>query len=157
MRRNSSRQRAQVQARIPFIAGYRKIGDYTIEITTPRPLSYFPNLLPYMLFSSPAQFARAGSWAEFAKAPSGTGPFRITELRPRISATLRRTDGYWDSARRARLDRMVLLPIPEATTRLAALRSGQVDGSRTAARRGARLRGRLQRVSGSYPMSGPMC
>jgi len=118
---------AQVQARIPFIAGYRKIDDYTIEITTPRPLSYLPNLLPYMLFSSPAQYARAGSWAEFAKAPSGTGPFRITEVRPRVSATLQRFDGYWDTARRARLDRMVLFPIPEATTRLAALRSGQVD------------------------------
>lgn len=118
---------AQVQARIPFIAGYRKVDDNTIEITTPRPLSYFPNLLPYMLFSSPAQFAKVGSWAEFAKAPSGTGPFRITEVRPRVSITLRRNDAYWDSARKAKLDRMVLFPIPEATTRLAALRSGQVD------------------------------
>jgi len=65
---------AVAQARNPFVAGYRKIDDYTIEITNPRPLSYFPNMLPYMLYSSPAQFEKTGSWAEFAKSPSGTGP-----------------------------------------------------------------------------------
>src|SRR5262249_18552334 len=41
---------AVAQARNPFVVGYRKIDDYTIEITTPRPLSYFPNMLPYMLY-----------------------------------------------------------------------------------------------------------
>ena len=57
---------AVAQARNPFVAGYRKIDDYTIEIANPRPLSYFPNMLPYMLYSSPAQFEKTGSWAEFA-------------------------------------------------------------------------------------------
>src|SRR5690606_18018507 len=32
---------AVAQARNPFIKSYRKIDDYTIEITNPRPLSYF--------------------------------------------------------------------------------------------------------------------
>jgi peptide/nickel transport system substrate-binding protein len=40
---------------------------------------------------------------------------------------LSRNDNYWDTASRAKLDRVVLLPMPEANTRLAALRSGQVD------------------------------
>jgi peptide/nickel transport system substrate-binding protein len=118
---------AVAQARNPFVAGYRKLDDYTIEITNPRPLSYFPNMLPYMLYSSPAQFEKAGSWAEFAKSPSGTGPFKITEFKPRVSVTLSRNDGYWDTGKVAKLDKMVLFPMPEATTRLAALRSGQVD------------------------------
>ncbi|MGZ4422775.1 MAG: ABC transporter substrate-binding protein, partial [Gaiellaceae bacterium] len=72
---------AVAQARNPFVASYRKIDDNTIEITNPRPLSYFPNMLPYLLYSSPAQFEKTGSWAEFAKAPSGTGPFKITEFK----------------------------------------------------------------------------
>src|SRR6266496_930813 len=80
---------AITQARNPFVTGYRKIDADTIEITNPRPLSYFPNMLPYMLYSSPAQFTKAGSWAEFAKAPSGTGPFKITEFKPRVSAAKR--------------------------------------------------------------------
>ena len=118
---------AVAQARNPFVKGYRKIDDSTIEITNPRPLSYFPNMLPYMLYSSPAQFEKTGSWAEFAKSPSGTGPFKITEFKPRVSVTLSRSESYWDKDRVPKLDKMVLFPMPEATTRLAALRSGQVD------------------------------
>ena len=118
---------AVAQARNPFVKSYEKIDDWTIAITNPRPLSYFPNMLPYMLYSSPAQFAKAGSWAEFAKTPSGTGPFKITDFKPRISVTLTRYDEYWDKARVPKLDKVILFPMPEATTRLAALRSGQVD------------------------------
>src|SRR5205807_6443434 len=106
---------------------YRKIDDDTIEISNARPLSYFPGALAYMLYSSPAQFKKTGSWAEFAKAPSGTGTFKITEFKPRVSVTLSRNEAYWDKSRVPKLDKMVLTPMPEATTRLAALRSGQVD------------------------------
>jgi peptide/nickel transport system substrate-binding protein len=118
---------AIVRGRDPWVTGFRKIDDWTIEITNPRPLSFFPLALSYLLFSSPAQFRKTGSWAEFAKAPSGTGPFKITEFKPRVSATLSRNDDYWDKDRVPKLDKMVLFPIPEPTTRLAALRSEQVD------------------------------
>jgi ABC-type transport system substrate-binding protein len=110
-----------------ILESWRKVDDETIELTTKRPVSYFPILLAYVAFSSPAQFAKTGSWAEFAKAPSGTGPFKITELRPRVSVTLVRNPDYWDKARVPKLDRLVLMPIPDANARVAALRSGQVD------------------------------
>jgi peptide/nickel transport system substrate-binding protein len=38
-----------------------------------------------------------------------------------------RNEGYWDENRIPKLAKLVLIPMPEATTRLAALRSGQVD------------------------------
>jgi hypothetical protein len=44
-----------------------------------------------------------------------------------VSVTLSRNDDYWDKTKIPRLNKMVLFPMPEATTRLAALRSGQVD------------------------------
>jgi ABC-type transport system substrate-binding protein len=118
---------AFARARNPWIVGYRKIDDYTVEISNPRPISYFPGALAYLFFSSPAQFQKSGSWTEFAKSPSGTGPFKITEFQPRVSAMLSRNDAYWDKSRVPKLDKMVLIPMPEATTRLATLRSGQVD------------------------------
>jgi len=118
---------AIARARNPWVVGYRKLDDHTIEIANPRPLSYFPGALAYLFFSSPSQFKKTGSWAEFAKAPSGTGPFKITDFKPRISVTLIRNEGYWDNNRVPKLDKMVLFPMPEATTRLAALRSGEVD------------------------------
>ncbi len=67
--------------------------------------------------------------AKFARASANSresAQFGARSL-PRQSAELSRNDNYWDASRRAKLDRIVLLPMPEANTRLAALRSGQVD------------------------------
>jgi peptide/nickel transport system substrate-binding protein len=83
----------------------------------------------YLLFTSPASFEKAGrDWAKVATLPAaGTGPFYITSIVPRQEADLARWDKYWDAARMAKVDNVVLMPIPEANSRLAALRSGQVD------------------------------
>ncbi len=107
--------------------GYRKIDDYTVEFTTTRPISYFPYVVTTIFHVSPTAFEKAGNWAEFAKAPSGTGPFKIENFKPRISVDLVKNANYWDRARIPKLDKVVLFPMPEANTRLAALRSGQVD------------------------------
>jgi len=58
---------------------------------------------------------------------AGTGPFRLAKVVLREVAELARWDGYWDAARKAKLNTIRLLPIPESTSRVAALRSGQVD------------------------------
>jgi ABC-type transport system substrate-binding protein len=118
---------AITRARNPLVKSYRKVDASTVEIQTPRPVSYFEWLLPYVLFSSPAQFEKTGSWEAFARAPSGTGPFRIVDFKPRVSVEFARNDVYWDKKKIAKLDKVILYPMPEATTRLAALRSGQVD------------------------------
>jgi peptide/nickel transport system substrate-binding protein len=107
--------------------GYKKIDDYTIEFTTTRPISYFPYVLTTIFYVSPAAFEKAGSWAEFAKAPIGTGPFIAKNFKPRISIDLDKNPNYWNKARIPKVDKVVLFPMPEANTRLAALRSGQVD------------------------------
>jgi peptide/nickel transport system substrate-binding protein len=120
---------AMSRARVPVMGSYRKIDDATVTITTTRPASYFPYMAVYLLFTSPASFEKAGKeWAKVATLPAaGTGPFRITRIVPRQEADLARWDGYWDAARIAKVDNLVLMPIPEANSRLAALRSGQVD------------------------------
>jgi len=107
--------------------GYRKVDDNTIEFTTTRPISYFPYVLTTIFYVSPTAFEKAGNWAEFAKAPVGTGPFKVQNFKPRISVDLVKNADYWDKARVPKLDKVVLFPMPEANTRLAALRSGQVD------------------------------
>ncbi|MDB5764580.1 MAG: 4-phytase [Herminiimonas sp.] len=117
------------RSRVPVLAGYKKIDDNTVALTTTKPASYFPSMVVYVLFTSPASFEKAGhDWARVATLPAaGTGPFRITQVTPRQSVRLARWDGYWDAGHKAKLDSVLLLPIPEANTRLAALRSGQVD------------------------------
>ncbi|WP_424812955.1 ABC transporter substrate-binding protein [Roseococcus sp. YIM B11640] len=119
---------ALTRPRTAGVAGYRKIDDMTIEMTSDRPLSYFPYIVPYILFSSPRAWESAGrDWARVGNAPAGTGPFRVTRFSPRQSVELSRNDNYWDTGRRAKLNRVILLPVPDANTRVAALRSGQVD------------------------------
>ena len=121
-------QVAQVMSRIPSFASYRKIDGFTVEITT----KFANSLLPYettgVLFSSPAQYEAVGrSWVAFAAKPSGTGPFKLERLVPRERAELVRNADYWDPKRVPKLDRVILLPIPEATQRTAALLSGRID------------------------------
>lgn len=120
---------AITRARAPLVASYAKIDDTTISITTTSPASYFPYQAVYILFTSPASFETAGhDWSKTALLPAaGTGPFKITHVAPRESVDLARWDGYWDRTRIAKVDKIRLLPIPEANARLAALRSGQVD------------------------------
>jgi ABC-type transport system substrate-binding protein len=117
------------RSRVPLLASYRKIDDSTVALTTTRPASYFPSMVVYILFTSPASFEKAGrDWGRVALLPAaGTGPFRIARVVPHQSVTLARWDGYWDAAHKAKVDSVLLLPVPEANTRLAALRSGQVD------------------------------
>jgi len=117
------------RSRVPLLASYKKIDDNTVALTTTTPASYFPSMVVYALFTSPASFEKAGhDWGRVATLPAaGTGPFRITKVVPRQSVELARWDGYWDAGHKAKVDSVLLLPVPEANTRLAALRSGQVD------------------------------
>jgi ABC-type transport system substrate-binding protein len=105
---------------------WRKIDDYTVEIESVRPSSWLPYNLVYLLMASPGHTAKVGRDA-FARNPSGTGPFRLTRLAPRERAELEPFRDYWDKHRIPRADKVILLPMPEATTRLSALRAGQVD------------------------------
>ena len=48
------------RARVPVMAGYRKIDDFTVEISTKEPASYLPYMAVYILFTSPASFDAGG-------------------------------------------------------------------------------------------------
>ena len=117
-----------VKAAVSMVDTFEKAGDDTITITTKYPFSFLPWLLTRVLMVSPTQWEKVGrSWAEFAKQPAGTGPFRIAKVVPGQYAEMSRNDDYWNKERVPKVDKMVVYPMVEATTRVAALRSGQVD------------------------------
>lgn len=123
-----AKQAAQVKPRIPSIASYKKIDDYTVEITTKDIDALFPYQLPWFLVGSPVQWEKLGKdWAKVATQPSGTGPFKLDKLVPRERADLVKNAAYWDKNRIPKTDRIVLVPIPDAVTRTNALLNGQVD------------------------------
>ncbi len=130
-------------SRMPTLRSARKIDDLTVELTTSEPDSFLPINLTNLFMASPAHWAaklaavpasvtdpaeRAKqAWTAFAAAPSGTGPFKGVSLAPRERFEMVANKEYWDPARRPRIDRVVLLPLPEANARTAALLGGQVD------------------------------
>ncbi len=122
------RQSAQGRSRIPAVASYKAVDKYTLEIVTKSPDATLPYQLAWIMMSSPAQWEKLGkSWDAFAKQPSGTGPWKLTLFAPRERAEMVPNKEYWDKARVPKLDKLVLLPLPEANARVAALRAGQVD------------------------------
>jgi ABC-type transport system substrate-binding protein len=117
-----------VRATVSMIDKYEKADDKTIIITTKYPFSFLPYLLTRILVVSPVQWAAVGkNWAAYGAKPSGTGPFKITKVVLGQYAEMTRNDDYWDKTRIPKLEKMIVYPMPEATTRVAALRSGQVD------------------------------
>ncbi len=122
------RQSAQGKTRIPAVATYKAVDPLTVEIVTKAPDATLPYQIAWIMMSSPAQWEKVGkSWDAFAKQPSGTGPWKLTLFAPRERAEMVPFKEYWDTNRVPKLDKLVLVPLPEANARVAALRSGQVD------------------------------
>ncbi len=113
------RQSAQVKTRLPSVASYAKIDDSTIEITTKTVDSFFPYQMLWFLVSSPAQYEKLGKdWDKFASQPSGTGPFKLTKLVPRELAELSKNEDYWNKKRIPKVDKLILIPAPDAVPQL---------------------------------------
>ena len=130
-------------SRMPTLRSARKIDDLTVELTTSEPDSFLPINLTNLFMASPAHWAkklaavpasetdpakRAGlAWAAFAADASGTGPWKMAKFTPRERLEVIKNADYWDKTRVPKSDRLVLVPMPEASARTAALLSGQVD------------------------------
>jgi peptide/nickel transport system substrate-binding protein len=119
---------ARARSRSNDIAQLDKIDDYTIAIHTNTVVSLFPYNLAFLLMMSPCAMTKAGNdYPTYANAPSGTGPYKFDKVVPHERLELVKNADYWDQNRVPKQDRVVLLPMPEASTRVAALLSGQVD------------------------------
>jgi len=123
-----SRQSAQGKSRIPAVKSYSAPDPMTVEIITNEPDATFPYQIAWILMSSQANWEAQGKdWEKVAYKPSGTGPWKLETFVPRERAELVPFAGYWDATRVPKLDKMVLIPMPEPNARSAALMSGQVD------------------------------
>ncbi len=130
-------------SRMPTLRSARKIDDLTVELGTSEPDSFLPINLTNLFMASPAHWdaklkaVPAGvtvpadrskaAWTAFAADPAGSGPFRVTRFVARERLELAANKTYWDARRVPKIDKVVLLPMPEATARTAALLGGQVD------------------------------
>lgn len=109
------------------IASYKASEAMTFQITTAAPDSFLLEKIAHVLIPSPAQVKKLGD--KFLTQPVGSGAFMFKSLTPGQSMTMTRNPNYWGD--KANVDEVILRPMPEPSTRLAALRSGEVDWAET--------------------------
>ncbi|MDO6731555.1 ABC transporter substrate-binding protein [Marinovum sp. 2_MG-2023] len=115
------------------------VDDYTIDLKTAKP---FPLVLHTATYIFPMDSAFYSGMTDDGKDKaeivkhgdsfasrnlSGTGPFIVTEREQGVKVMFERFDGYWDTASEGNVDEIILTPIKEDPTRVAALLSGDVD------------------------------
>ncbi len=124
----NAQQFALSRAYLPNFAGVEKVDDHTVALTTKTPSSLFPYEMSFVVMTSRCRAeALKYDWAAVASQPSGTGPYRFDRMVAHERLEMTPNRDYWDKARIPKQDRLVLLPMPEASTRTAALLSGQVN------------------------------
>ena len=132
-------------SRMPTLRTAKKVDDLTVELSTSEPDAFLPINLTNLFMASPAHWqkkfdtassANSGAtpadkakaaWIAFAADASGSGPFKMAKFVSRERLEVVANKGYWDPKRTPKIDRVVMLPMPEANARTAALLSGQVD------------------------------
>ena len=127
-------------SRMPTLRTARKIDNLTVELVTSEPDAFLPLNLTNLFMASPAHWQKKfdaapgapadkakAAWNAFAADASGTGPFKMVRFVPRERLEVVANKAYWDPRRTPKIDRVVMLPMPEANARTAALLSGQVD------------------------------
>jgi peptide/nickel transport system substrate-binding protein len=130
-------------SRMPTLRSAKKIDELTVELTTSEPDSFLPLNLTNLFMASPAHWEAKlkavpasvsdaaerskQAWTAFAADASGSGPFKMTRFVPRERLELAANKAYWDPKRTPKIDKVVMLPMPEANARTAAMLSGQVD------------------------------
>jgi peptide/nickel transport system substrate-binding protein len=115
------------------------IDDYTVDMVTTDPFPLILNNATYLFPMDSAYFTgedengkpkdllvkHGDSFA--SRNISGTGPYTVTYREQGVKMEFQRNPSYWDTKSPGNVDNIVLTPIKEAPTRVAALLSGDVD------------------------------
>lgn len=105
------------------ITGAKAVDEMTVEITTNGRDPILPGRM-YWLKIVPPKYATADAKV-FSEKPIGTGPYKFVSWERGVRVVLEANQDYWGEA--PGIQRVVVRPIPEESTRLAALRAGEVD------------------------------
>lgn len=116
------------RVRIPTVVRWEAVDERTFALETNAVDSTVPYGVSWIGIAHQGAWEAAGrSWEAYNTRPVGTGPFRLESWSIRERAVLLRNPDYWDAPRVPKVERVILLPLAEPNTRVAALRSNQVD------------------------------
>ena len=100
------------------------IDDYTVKMTTPEPDPLFLRLLATWGVQSTDYFNEVGL-AGMEDHPIGTGPFMFVEWSKGERIVMDANPNYWQEGY-PKVARLIFRPIPESSTRVAAVQTGEI-------------------------------
>ncbi|MGF2949387.1 ABC transporter substrate-binding protein [Microbacterium alcoholitolerans] len=115
---------ARVSYSFPTMESAEVIDDTTVRIHTKVPDPIFPERA-YSLDIVPPEYTGSVPESEFAMNPIGTGAYTLAEFAPGQRIVLEVNPNYWGDA--PEVDRFIIRPVPEASTRTAELQTGGAD------------------------------
>lgn len=110
--------------RVLTITGVEVVDDLTVRITTEEPDPLFLQRIASQFIIPQKYFEEQGEEG-FGKAPIGTGPYQVVEMTPDSQVVLEAFPDSWRGA--PNIDRLVWKVMREPATRVAALRTGEID------------------------------
>ncbi|NHN31740.1 ABC transporter substrate-binding protein [Paenibacillus agricola] len=119
----NARAAASVLSYLKYIDSYKKVDDDTIQITTKEPYSYLLYDIAFILVPSPEAVTKYAQ--EYTNHPAGTGPFKFVSMKQGQELVMEKNEQYWGAI--PKVDKVILRPMPDASSRLAALQTGDVN------------------------------
>jgi peptide/nickel transport system substrate-binding protein len=117
-------QKSPNRANIAEVSKVEVVDEFTVRLVTRQPYAPFLNRLIDFPIVPPRYTPEKGDQG-LALRPVGTGPFKFVELVKDDRLVVEAFDRHWRGAPRIR--RITFRPVPEPFTRVAALRSGELD------------------------------
>ncbi|MBL8629308.1 MAG: ABC transporter substrate-binding protein, partial [Rhodospirillaceae bacterium] len=111
-----------LKTELGFLKSARVVDDLTIDIVTTEPVASFPRYATAIMAAEPNLWRKLGR-DEFGRTPVGTGPFKADN----ISSTRWQLSAFTQSWRAPKVDKLELLMLPDASSRVQALASNRVD------------------------------
>lgn len=114
------------------IKSVEKLSDYEVKFTLEHPFPTWLQLLPHTQIVSKAHVERMGSSQALSENPMGTGPFKFVRGQVDSEIVLERFDDYYGGSDALppvgppKLKTVTFRMIPEPSTRVAALKAGEV-------------------------------
>ena len=141
--RSRTDPKSLVAAQLAHVESVTAAGATSVVVKLTQADYQIPNLLAGKtgMIVSPKAFE--SNAAAISTQPVGAGPFTLTSYTQNEKAVLKRNPGYWDAAS-IKLQNFEVYPLPDASTVVASLQSGQynvaqIPGSQVAAAKAAGL------------------
>jgi len=111
-------------AQFTAIKGVKIIDPYKVHIETKEPYPVLPAVLAEC-WAVPPRYTQEKGKEFLAKNPVGTGPFEFVKWLKDERVEMKANKHYWKGA--PKIDRVFFMPVPERGTRIAMLKTGEVD------------------------------